>query len=235
MRLLLGEPQDLEHLLLQLAAMNPDAAPTDLPSVTDDIVGLSPHLARIRIQERYILLHGRGEGVMHRVPTPFFLIPLQKGEVQYPGEGQDAVVPQAQPLGYLQAQIAQGLGHHLGAVGHHEDEVAHFRLRAGDDALYRRRRQELGDGRFRSLGHQGQRDQPFGPVLLGELGQLVQLAAGISGTAGGAEGFDPPPFGHRLAEDAELAFGHQVGDVHQGQAEAQVGLVAAVALHGLVI
>ncbi len=172
---------------------------------------------------------------MHRVPASLLLVPLQEGEVQYPGEGQDAVVPQAQPLGYLQAQIAQGLGHHLGAVGHHEDEVAHFRLCAGDDALYHRRRQELGDGRFRSLGREGQRDQPLCPVFLGELGQFVQLAAGVSGAAGGAEGFDPSPFGRGLAEDAELALGHQVGDVHQGQAKAQVGLIAAIALHGLVI
>ncbi len=86
------------------------------------------------------------------------------------------------------------------------------------------RAQELGERGAIAVGLHGQPGQPLGAIAFDELGQLVQLLAAVAGQPFGAQAFDLAARRYRVAEYAEVAAGHQVGDVGQLHAKAQVGL-----------
>ncbi len=54
--LLGGDAQGAEHALLLLSPVHADASPTDLPAVTDDVVGLGSRAARIGLQQGPVLV-----------------------------------------------------------------------------------------------------------------------------------------------------------------------------------
>ncbi len=79
----------------------------------------------------------------------------------------------------------------------------------------------------------GERHQTLGARLLGHLGEFVDLAAGVIADAGRHDGPDGVACFDRLSEHPEAAVLHDVVKVVQAHVEAQVGLVAAVEVHGL--
>ena len=75
----------------------------------------------------------------------------------------------------------------------------------------------------------------LGAVRLGHLGELVDLGAREGGGAGRAQRAHHAAALERAAKDLETALGEDVAEVGDLEAEAQVGLVGAVAQHGLVV
>src|SRR5690606_24602900 len=67
----------------------------------------------------------------------------------------------------------------------------------------------------------------------GEVNQLVELPARVVGAAGCDDSQHGATGGQRLGKDAKVDVGDGVGEVHQLHADADNGLVRAVAGHGL--
>ena len=91
--------------------------------------------------------------------------------------------------------------------------------------------QELGDGRLeRPVGRDLQPDQALGAERLRPVGELVELVAAVVGRrARHPDALDRGGPGEGL----ELGAGEHVGELDELEPEAEVGLVDAVAVHGL--
>ena len=152
---------------------------------------------------------------------------------------QDLRVRQAKPAAELGAQAAQDIGV-ISAVS------ATTRMRspgaapvARDDRGERLRAQELRDRRVDlAVGPHADVDQALGAEAPGNLGQLVDLAAGRLALAGHDDCLDPAARSQGLVEDPESTrrparVGQGRGQVDQLHAEAQVGLVGPEPLDDL--
>src|SRR5215217_4865116 len=96
---LLGLPvvdaDHVEHLPLDFRIVDADRAPTNFPSVPDDVVGLRPRRARI---VRIELAVRRGEGMVVRVPALLLGVPADERPVDDPGDLVRVRIDQAEPL-----------------------------------------------------------------------------------------------------------------------------------------
>ena len=84
LRLLGGEAQNLEYLLLKLGIVDTDAASTYLHAVDDHIVGIGTHAGGVGIEQGDILGLGRGERMVHGHEALLLVAPLVHGEVYHP-------------------------------------------------------------------------------------------------------------------------------------------------------
>src|SRR3954447_7104184 len=105
--LLLVDSDRLEHRSLHLWVADTDRAPTNFPSVPDDVVGLGPGGARIC---RIKLAVGRGEGVIVRVPALLVVRPAEQGPVNDPRQFVRLRIDQAETLAQAAAKLAEHLG-----------------------------------------------------------------------------------------------------------------------------
>ena len=139
----------------------------------------------------------------------------------------------------LHAQRADGVVDHLGAIRAEEDDVAVLRAGALDQFGQRGIVQVLDDGRLQALaalGHVVDLDvgQALGAVDADELRVGVDLAARHLAAALHAQRHDAAARGGGgRGEHLEIHVAHDVGHVGEFQVDAQVGLVRAIALHGL--
>ena len=76
-------------------------------------------------------------------------------------------------------------------------------------------------------------DEALRAVALGEIGQLVELLARVVADARRHDAEDGPAGRDRLGEDAEVDLADRIGQVGELHAEADVGLVGSVSVHGL--
>ena len=84
LRLLLVDAEQIENAQLDIAPMVPDTPAADFAAVEHHVVGLRPYFERFRIQEGQILVHWRGERVVHEdIPLLFRRI-VQQGELGDP-------------------------------------------------------------------------------------------------------------------------------------------------------
>jgi hypothetical protein len=75
-------------------------------------------------------------------------------------------------------------------------------------------------------------DQTLRAVAPGEIGQLVELLAGIVADPRRQNAEDRPAGGDRLGEDAEVDVADGIGQVRELHPEADVGLVGSISVHG---
>ena len=163
----------------------------------------------------------------------FFLVPLEHREVYHPGESHHIGVDQFQPVAEEQAQSAQGFVGDSLLIGHKEDQVAHFGPGAflqgfclgGGDELLRRA--------FDAFGREGQGGQALGAHILGNVGQIIYLFAGVLRTTRGNDALDHPAGLERVLEDLEIAGLKDIRNVGQLHGEAQIRLIDAKAIQGL--
>jgi len=66
------DAEHLEHLCLQIAFMNPDAAAADLDAIENNVIGLRPDLAELpRLQQVDIFAFGARERMVDGIPFLF--------------------------------------------------------------------------------------------------------------------------------------------------------------------
>jgi len=148
-----------------------------------------------------------------------------------------ALARDLQAVGHVQAQRAQhGVGH-LGLVGSEEQQVAgldvHGFLQLGVNVVL----EELDDGalagQLRVGVGVGDPGHALRAVLGGEVAQLLHVAAAPVAGALAVDGLHDAARLDGLGEHAEAAAAHDLGQVDELHAEADVRAVAAETLHGL--
>ena len=88
LRLLLvrRDPHRPEDRLLELGVVDPDRAGAELPAVPDQVVVLAERGARVGLDLVLVTGHGRGERMMEERPVAGVLVPLEEREVDHPVE-----------------------------------------------------------------------------------------------------------------------------------------------------
>lgn len=98
-----GHPEHVEHLLLQVGAMDPDGAAAQFHAVEHHVIGLGQRGGRVgEIRP----LRG-SEGVMAGHVALFFLVEVEHGEIHHPQEVVAFVIAQALAPGEVKPQDAQ--------------------------------------------------------------------------------------------------------------------------------
>ena len=164
--------------------MDPDAAAGKLAPVAHQIIVLGVHPLRSAVQKGNILILRCGEWVMHRLPpTPLAL--LQQGVIEDEAEDKNVGVCKLQAAGHLLAQCPQRSLDHCRLPSNDEEEIPLARLKAPRHLLALLIGEELVENGSRMLPPNGQSDQALCPIILYELGQLIELATGVMATARG--------------------------------------------------
>ena len=214
--------------------MDTDAAASDLVAVEHEIVGPCAHLGRCVFQFVEILGHGRGKRVMGRHQLSV-VAAFEQWELGDPGELPLVLRDQVELVGDMQAQAAE----------HGVDQLARSELQEEKIALLQTRCcvQVLAHGLAHGLHGRAGPDpacadaragQTAGAQALDEFFQLVHFRIRHLGRLGGrqAPGLDHAGLrsagSDRLLQHIHVAavvFADDIGDVAQGQSEAQVRFV----------
>ena len=119
LRLLLGDAEHVEDLLLDLGAVDTDRPAADLHAVEHHVVAARAHRARVvEGAER------RGERVVQRVPAALGLVALEHRQVDDPERVVAALGDEVEAPRELQAQLAERGGGDVGLVGDDQQQVA---------------------------------------------------------------------------------------------------------------
>ena len=232
---LVGDLQGLESLGLHLRGVDSDGATPQLRAVEDDVVSPGPAVGLVGEHLVLVFDHGGGEGVVHGLVPAFLLGPLEHGELGDPQELEVVGIQDAQLLGALDAQGAQGGKDHL-VLGVPDDEhqvpvLGPGPLQDGGVLLVG---EELLVGGCHLPVHQTGPGQALGLVGFDEVPQLVDLLPGeVLGVAVHVDQAHRAPGLDGAGKHPEAAALHDVGDVFQLKAKPQVGLVGAETVHGL--
>ena len=215
--------------------MNTDGAAAQFHAVQHGVIALGAHPAGIGQQILQILFVGHGEGVVHGQIAALLLRPLELGKVRHEAEAEIILAPQAQHIAYLQPQTAQRAADGGELVRAEEDEVAVLRVQRGQQGfplflgeILLQNRVDLAVLMDEDPRH------TLRAVAEGMIGEGLHGGAGeLFGTALAVDGTHHAALIRYLAEHGEAARGGNVRHVEDGEAEAQVGLVAAVLVHAL--
>ena len=232
----LGQALDLEHARLEFRIVDADAAAAELGAVEHDVVGLRAHLFGIAVEQRHVFGLGRGERVVH-ADEAAFVVAFHQRKIDDPRELVDVRRDDAGVRAGQQADAAEDRQDLLGLVGAKQHEIAGLDVQRGFEADLFGVGEELDDGRF-----------PGAVFLHADVGQAAEAAFlgqarpvllhhldGRMGEALGVDGLDGAAAFQRAGEHLELGALEHVGEIHDLHAEAQVGLVAAVAVHGFAV
>ena len=141
--------------------------------------------------------------------------------------------PQRQTVGQRQAQRAQHAAHNVDVVGAKQHKIPGFGPHAVKQVGHAGRADELGQNRADApVLAQGGPRHALCPQRQRLLRQLVDVRPGQPGPAGHTDGAHHTRL-CRLFKDREPAPARPVSHVGNGQVKAQIGLVAAVTVHGL--
>ena len=97
-----GDFQGLKNRLLDIPAVDPDAAAADLGAVEHQVVGPGPDLPRVGGQQGDVFLLGRGKGVVHGGKAVRLGVILQQGKVGDPGQAPGVLGDQPFPFGQIE-------------------------------------------------------------------------------------------------------------------------------------
>ena len=150
LRLLVPDPEHGEHPALDVGAVDPDAARSQLPAVEHQVVGLGPHRGGVGLEPVEVLGVGHGERVVggHRVARVVHAV--EHREVHHPQVAVRALADR--PAAELHPQLAEhGAGQPV-LVGHHQDQVAGGGAGGRQQARPLRRRTGTGRGASRATG-----------------------------------------------------------------------------------
>ena len=232
---LVGEAEGVEHLVLERAVVDTDAATTDFDTVDDDVVGVGADVAPAvgLVEERLVLGLGRGEGVVHGVVALRLLVPLEEREVDDPQGGVDIGVAETQLAAHLETEGGElHAGFHSRAA-EDEHEVARVGTELIGDGTKLVGGVELVDtGLEGAVGVVLDVDEAAGANLgtLDEVGEGVELLAGVFGAARSADADDELG----IVEEGEAATFGDIAQFDELHTETDVGFVAAVEAHGVV-
>lgn len=233
--LLRCESKDAEHLFLQLAVVDTEAAAANLNAVAYKVVGLGAHLFGMLVEQWDVVRVGHGERVVGGHEALFLVAPLEEREVDNPQALELVLATKTQTVAHLETEGAELRACLVGVVAaEDEDEVAVIGSHLLLELLPYFGSIEFVDARLdRAVLVELHVDKSFGAYLRAfhEVCDLVKLLAGIAGAAWNADTADICGVVEYGECSRSLEHVHQLDELH---AEAQVGLVAAEAAHGLV-
>ena len=231
----LAQTHHLEGLDHDLRVMVPHSAGGGLVAVDHKVilVGLDGqqlvHIA-LGILQRFQAALGHGEGVVAEFQSAGFLTDLVHGEVHDPAQSVLLLVKvTGNPLAQQGADDTGGLLGDGFLARRHADEAAGLQVQLGGQRILAIR-QELGNAageisvfvHLHPAGFAAGLDFHVGQELVDPLPRLGEVVHGDS-------------LDGRALEGGEAAALHLSGDVLNFQIDTQVGLVRAVALHGLIV
>ena len=170
--------------------------------------------------------------MMHGVIALRLVVPFEEWEVDHPEGSEDALVAETELVAHLEAQVAELLAHLHRLSRHDEKQVARFGAHAFAPAAERGLVVEFIHAALdRAVFLKFNPYESFGAGLrtTHEFREGVELLAGVGCGAGHADA--DSKFG--LVGHRETVALGQVGELHELHAEADIGLVAAVAGHGV--
>src|SRR5438067_3217410 len=85
-RFFVGHAESVEDLLLDILTMNTNGTRSQLGSIQHNVVGQSAYRAGIREQFAEVLLVGRCERMMRRIPAAFLVVIFEHRKVSDPQE-----------------------------------------------------------------------------------------------------------------------------------------------------
>ncbi len=230
------DAENAEHSLLHFLAMDTDRTAPQLGTVEHHVVGTRQRRSRIGLELLRRALR-RGERVVQRAQRAVIVL-FEHREVDHP-QRRPVAGQQLEVVADLDAQRTQGLGNDLRLVCTEEHDVAIDRTDAIENHIEVVFRDELDDRRlqaFNALGAFIDLDigQALGPIDANELGVIVDLAARHARRTRDAQrGNAAFRVIGRTGEHLELDSVELIGNIHQFQRDAQVGLIRAVPAHGL--
>ena len=232
---LVGQADHLEHLGLQVGAVDADGAGGQLDAVHHQVVGAGADLLLVAVHVAVVLLVPAGEGMVGGHIALLLLAVLEQRELGDPEQVVLALVDQALALGDLAAQRAQALPDDGLLVRAEEHDVAGLGVHLGAHNFDHLGGHELVEGGLHvAVGGEGHVGQALGAVGLDELGQRIDLLAGHGRQTLGVDGLHAAALCDGVVEDHEAAVCQLVRQVLQAHLKAGVGLVGAVVLHGVV-
>ena len=109
-----------------------------------------------------------------------------------------------------QTQCTKDFMNHLGAIGNKQEQIAGYGAGQFDQFCKLGFADEFCRGAFRTFGCQRQGNKTLRPQIPGGCGQVVELFAGVAGTAGSDDALDHPAAFQSGFENHELAFGEKM-------------------------
>ena len=91
-----------------VGVVDPQASAADLRAVQDEVVGLGSDRPGIRLEERQVLVHRGGEGVVERRPTLLRRLVRHEREVGHPEEAVRLLLHQPEVSAQLEPEDAHG-------------------------------------------------------------------------------------------------------------------------------
>ena len=205
--------------MLQLRLVNPERATRKLESVADEVVGDRLRRARIAVEQGQRLVVRARERMMFRIPPLELCVPLEHREIRDPHEPPCRLIDEAQFPAEVKPQEPEDARHFGGLAGPEQQ----CRSRTGE----RRQqvlRQELRDRRAHlAVGAEHDRGEAACPPTLDQLLELRDLATRQFAL------HTEEAHGGRTREDPELGATGQLRRLLDLEAEAEIGLVRAVA------
>ena len=219
--------------------MDSKAASTEFDAIKNDVVGDGAEFREIGggiAEGGFVVGVGAGEGVVDGVPLVVFGGPGEEGEFGDPEEIEGGVaVEEVEEFRHAEADAPEDLAGDVPGVCSEEDEVTFFDGHDFREGGLFGVGEEFDDGGFPFAVLDFDEGEAFCAELLGEVGEVVDLAGGDGGESFGVDGFDDAAVVEGGAEDFEFRRGEDGGEVADFNSETGVGFVAAVTVHRLVV
>ena len=173
----LVDPEDLEDPLLERARVDADRAPADLLAVQHEVVGLRARGAGVGQPGLGVRVLRRRERMVHRVPAPLLLVPLDQRESRRPTGAR------APPRGSGPRRCASSTRSRPSTVAARGIRSATSSTRSPAFAPVRARSGSRSASRWRAAGlwmralAHAHPDQPLRAGALGALHEVVQVLA----------------------------------------------------------
>src|SRR5688572_30644763 len=111
--LVFSKAEVVEHHLLCRPIVDTNGSAAYFGSVNHHVVCICPDVARLTVQQLYILVLWRREWVVHGVITFRFLAPLQQREIKNPQGRELLLVAKSQSFTHKQAKFVELFACHL--------------------------------------------------------------------------------------------------------------------------
>ena len=214
--------------------MDTDRTAADLVAVQHDIVRLCANLAGIGVEQRKVLVHRTCERMVHRNEAVLLLAPLQEREFDDPQKIELLGIDESQLVSELQAQRAERRPDDRIFVRHDEHDVALLEVRLRLDRVHLVLGEELRDRGLQTLGLPVHPRKSLCLVRLDKLTERVDLfPAEVCRRALCDDAANAAACRERILEHGEAAVLHAVGKVRKFHIEPRIGLIGAVAVHGV--
>ena len=214
--------------------MDSNRTAADLIAVQHDIIRLGTHRARVGIEQRNILVHRAGKGVMHRNKAILLLAPFELRELGDPQQIILAFGDQPELVRYLETQSTERLPNDRIFIRDDEQHIALFKARRSGDRFDFFFGEELGDRGLQSVFFPVHPRKTLGAIGLDKLAERVDFLAGellgcalCNDAAHAAAVFD------RILEHGESAIPDRFGQILQFHIEARIRFIGAIAVHGV--